>query len=276
MNRNFLVLIVTAAAVVTGASAFAGEIYRYVDEDGGIHYLDRPTGESGEERLDVTYTSTNNASVSAQTKQRQEYMAARDEARKDATSRREADEKARAELERREAALALADAQRVPDLELGVGWRRLEDGDGGAGADAFVFAAGLPLPLFDRNQGARQAALHERNAATDERRGVELALERELAALYSDLARAHAQAKAIENTILPAANKAFEISREGYLQGRFGYLDLLDAQRTLFETRGKYVENLRIYHQAVADIERLTSVDPDVNLLHKKGATEHD
>jgi len=103
MNRNFLVLIVSAAAVVTGASAFAGEIYKYVDEDGSIHYLDRPTGESGEERLDVTYASTNNASVSAQTKQRQEYMAARDEARKDASSRREADEKARAELEQRDA-----------------------------------------------------------------------------------------------------------------------------------------------------------------------------
>jgi hypothetical protein len=103
MNRKFFVLIVSAAAVATGASAFAGEIYKYVDEDGSIHYLDRPTAESGGERLDVTYSRTDNATVSAQTKQRQEYMAARDEARKEATSRAEADEKARAELEQRKA-----------------------------------------------------------------------------------------------------------------------------------------------------------------------------
>ena len=51
MNRKLLLFILSAAAVTTGASAFAGEIYKYVDEDGGVHYLDRPTGESGEERF---------------------------------------------------------------------------------------------------------------------------------------------------------------------------------------------------------------------------------
>jgi hypothetical protein len=103
MNRKLLLFILSAAAVATGASAFAGEIYKYVDEDGGVHYLDRPTGESGEERLDVTYSGTNNASVSAQVKQRQDYMAALDDAREEAKSRREADEMARAELEQRDA-----------------------------------------------------------------------------------------------------------------------------------------------------------------------------
>jgi hypothetical protein len=53
--------------------------------------------------LDVTYSGTNNASVSAQVKQRQDYMAALDDAREEAKSRREADEMARAELEQRDA-----------------------------------------------------------------------------------------------------------------------------------------------------------------------------
>lgn len=103
MNRKLLVFLLSAAAVATGASAFAGEIYRHVDEEGNIHYLDRPTGESGEERLDVTYASTSNSAVTAQVKQRREYAAAREEAREDAMSRREADEKARAEMEQRAA-----------------------------------------------------------------------------------------------------------------------------------------------------------------------------
>jgi len=103
MNRKFLVLMLSAAAVATGASAFAGEIYKYVDDDGNIYYLDRPTGESGEQRLDVTYAGTNSATVSAEVKQRHEYMAAREEAREQTASRREADAMAREQMEQRAA-----------------------------------------------------------------------------------------------------------------------------------------------------------------------------
>jgi outer membrane protein, heavy metal efflux system len=34
-------------------------------------------------------------------------------------------------------------------------------------------------------------------------------------------------------------------------------LDVLDAQRTLFEARGQYLEALATYHRAVAETERL-------------------
>jgi hypothetical protein len=63
MNRKILVLVLATAALTT--SAFAGEIYKYVDEDGNVHYLDRPSGESGEERLDVTYTGIGHCPRSA-------------------------------------------------------------------------------------------------------------------------------------------------------------------------------------------------------------------
>ena len=101
MDRKILVLVLAAAALST--SALAGEIYKYVDENGNVHYLDRPTGESGEERLDVTYSGTSSAAVSAQVKRRQNYMDALDEARKETQSRREAEAQARAETEARAA-----------------------------------------------------------------------------------------------------------------------------------------------------------------------------
>lgn len=101
MNRKILVLVLSAAALWT--SAFAGEIYKYVDDDGNVHYLDRPTGESGEERLDITYSGTSSESVSARVQKRRDYMAALDEARSEAKSQREAEAQARAELEERAA-----------------------------------------------------------------------------------------------------------------------------------------------------------------------------
>ena len=101
MDRKFLVLVITAAALTS--SAFAGEIYKYVDDDGNVHYVDRPTGESGEERLDVTYSGTSSEAVTARVQQRRDYMAALEEARSDAKSQREAEAQARAEMEARAA-----------------------------------------------------------------------------------------------------------------------------------------------------------------------------
>ncbi|NIQ01614.1 MAG: hypothetical protein GWM98_15520, partial [Nitrospinaceae bacterium] len=45
---------------------------------------------------------------------------------------------------------------------------------------------------------------------------------------------------------------------EGYRFGKFGFLDVLDSQRTLFEARARYLKTLARYHQAVAEVERLT------------------
>lgn len=101
MNRKILVLVLSAAALTT--SAFAGEIYKYVDEQGNVHYVDRPTGESGEERLGISYTGTSSAAVTAQVKHRRDYMEALDEARGERESRREAEAQARAEMEARAA-----------------------------------------------------------------------------------------------------------------------------------------------------------------------------
>ena len=101
MKRKILVLVLSAAALAT--SAFAGEIYKYVDDDGNVHYLDRPTGESGEERLDITYSGTSGESVNARVQKRRDYMAALDEARSEAKSQREAEAQARTEMEERAA-----------------------------------------------------------------------------------------------------------------------------------------------------------------------------
>ena len=60
----------------------------------------------------------------------------------------------------------------------------------------------------------------------------------------------------IQRDVLPAAEEAFQVATEGYRQGKFGFLDVLDAQRTLFETKGQYLDAFT-YHKAVADTERL-------------------
>ncbi len=41
------------------------------------------------------------------------------------------------------------------------------------------------------------------------------------------------------------------------LLGKFGFLEVLDVQRTLFGAKAQYLRALASYHQAVAEVERL-------------------
>jgi outer membrane protein, heavy metal efflux system len=79
----------------------------------------------------------------------------------------------------------------------------------------------------------------------------------ELGATYAELSSAFTEATTLQTDVLPGAQSAFEAFSEGYRQGKFGFLDVLDAQRTLFEARGRYLEALTAYHRAVADMKRL-------------------
>jgi cobalt-zinc-cadmium efflux system outer membrane protein len=120
-----------------------------------------------------------------------------------------------------------------------------------------VFNFSLPIPLFDRNRGALLEARYRVTQAGEARRAVEVRVQAELASTYAALSAAFAEATTLRDSVLPGASRAFDAASEGYRQGKFGFLEVLDAQRTLFEARGQYIEVLAAYHHAVADMERL-------------------
>jgi cobalt-zinc-cadmium efflux system outer membrane protein len=158
-----------------------------------------------------------------------------------------------AEMEQRKATLAQERANRIPDVTISGGVRRSRE----ANDTSFVFGAAVPLPLFHRNQGKILESQYRISKAERER---DAAGNKVLAALsdaYQALAAGYAEASTLMSTVLPGAQSAFEATSEGFRQGKFGYLEVLDAQRTLFEARGRYVESLGAYHKAAADTERL-------------------
>jgi cobalt-zinc-cadmium efflux system outer membrane protein len=122
---------------------------------------------------------------------------------------------------------------------------------------AFVMELSMPLPVFDRNQGNRLEARYRLAKAEEEQRTATVQAHAALGEAYAALVAAYAAATALKNDALPGAHSAFDATSEGYRQGKFGFLDVLDAQRTLFEVRGQHIEALATYHQAVADVERL-------------------
>jgi len=157
------------------------------------------------------------------------------------------------ELAQRRAALAVEKSRRVPDLTVGGGISRFHAEDD----NAFVMSVSIPLPLFDRNQGAVREAAANLAKAEHERHAAELQANLSLADACEALASAHTEATTLKQSVLPAAQSAFDAADEGFRQGKFDYLEVLDAQRTLVESKGQYIAALAEYHKSVAEVERL-------------------
>ncbi len=157
------------------------------------------------------------------------------------------------EMAQRQAVVQVERANAIPDITVSGAFRRINETDD----NALVFGVSIPLPLFNRNQGAILEARHRLAKAEAERRAVEVRVTSALADAYKALATAHAEAVALKANVLPGAQSAFEGINEGYRLGKFGYLDVLDAQRTLFDARARYLQAVAAYHTAVAEVERL-------------------
>ncbi|MCS3937261.1 cobalt-zinc-cadmium efflux system outer membrane protein [Salinibacter ruber] len=162
------------------------------------------------------------------------------------------------EIERARAILGLEKRDRFPVPSVKAGWQRF---GGRTGSDQTAFKAGiaLPLPLFDRNQGAVQRARYRLEQARRQREAARVRLDTTLATAYRSLASSQSEAQTIADETLPAAQSAFESVRQGYRQGKFDYLEVLDAQRTLFGVRRQQIQALRRYYRARVRVERLVA-----------------
>jgi hypothetical protein len=73
-NRATTIVTTTFLTLVVAGSALAGEIYKWTDADGNVHYGDRPV-DTQSERLDIKSKPTDNANVQATTQARVDAQA---------------------------------------------------------------------------------------------------------------------------------------------------------------------------------------------------------
>ncbi len=157
-----------------------------------------------------------------------------------------------------EAQLHLARSQRLPDVTLTAGVRRLPRNN----EMAAVFGVSVPLPLFNNGTSLIALASAERDRAAALRRAAEFDNEQAVGQAQADLANAAADARTAAGPSLAAAQEAARIARIGYREGKFGQLDLLEAERTLAETRSGAIDALVAFHDARAQLDRLTASVP--------------
>jgi len=165
---------------------------------------------------------------------------------------------AEADLAAAGAQLRLARSQRIPDVTVSAGARRLA----ATNDVAAVFGVSVPLPMFDNGRAGVDAARARREQAEASRRAALLEAQQAIASAEVDLANAEANARTANGPALAAAAEAARIARIGYREGKFGQLDLIEAERTLAETRAAAIDALAAHHDAEARLARLTARAP--------------
>jgi cobalt-zinc-cadmium efflux system outer membrane protein len=157
------------------------------------------------------------------------------------------------EYDKQTAIVNLEESKAVPDLTISVGFKRLND----AKANTFLVGASIPLLIFDRNQGAIQEAKIRVDQKQREYFSVKNRLTLQLNVLYKRLNTLIETAAQLNSESIPEAEDAFQIIKEGNLVGRFAIIDVLDAERTLFELQNQYLNIIGQIHSTQIEIEGL-------------------
>jgi cobalt-zinc-cadmium efflux system outer membrane protein len=164
------------------------------------------------------------------------------------------------EISLREAVIDLEKSKAIPDLTVSGGYRRFREG----GENAFVVGISVPLPLFNRNQGGILEARYRLSESEREQQFAEARLATLLSEAQKTLSTSYTEVLTLKDSVIPASQSAFDAINEGYRLGKFGFLNVLDAQRTLFDAKLRYLRALTDYHKAVADVEGLIGEPIDV------------
>ncbi len=157
--------------------------------------------------------------------------------------------------EKGRATLAAEKAQAIPDPNVTLGFRQFEE----SGHNAFLLGVSIPIPVVNRNQGNIERARQEIVYAESERMQSARDLERAVMTAYQTAQMAEQEARLLETSALPQAEKALKLSREGYERGRFDYLEVLDSQRTLHDLQIQIIDNRNRSFIARAELDRLSA-----------------
>ena len=154
-----------------------------------------------------------------------------------------------------EAKLRSEEAARLPNLEVAAGVRRLEASDG----FGLIAGVGFELPLVNRNREAVCAAAADAEAARLESAAARLQNEGQLRRLYARLQALAAKNARLRETAIPSAERVLALVKQAHEQGKAGYLDVLEARRTLAEARRSVSDAAIDFHSCRIELDRLSA-----------------
>jgi cobalt-zinc-cadmium efflux system outer membrane protein len=120
---------------------------------------------------------------------------------------------------------------------------------------------GIPLPLWNRNQGTIKEVLADLARSQAEVTRVELDLRRRLADAFNRYRTALETAQIYRDSIIPRTAQVYEIQRDMYDKRRTPWPEVVASQRGVLEAKAKYTQSLLELREAEVAICGLLLVD---------------
>ncbi|TVT58177.1 MAG: TolC family protein [Azoarcus sp. PHD] len=161
--------------------------------------------------------------------------------------------RAQLEVERRRSLVDVERSKRIPDVTFSLGVKRPNE----LQRDQLLFGVSVPLPLFDRNQGNLLEALKREDKARDELQALNVRVSTDVLQARERLESIRGEVDVLQRDVLPGAKSAYDAATVGFENGKFNFLEVLDAQRTYFAAKSQHIKALAEAHRAAADIDRV-------------------
>jgi cobalt-zinc-cadmium efflux system outer membrane protein len=156
-------------------------------------------------------------------------------------------EQAEARLARREV---------VPDPTIALGYKRQNVTEESGTWDGFAAAVSIPLPLWDREEGAIEAAEAEARGQAAELRRLRRRVALDVERAWVELQAASAQLDAIGPQLGADAEAALLAARSAYHEGEITLVEWLDTVQAYFEAESIYADLLADHFIRRAALER--------------------
>lgn len=171
-------------------------------------------------------------------------------------------ERGKAETETR-----LAEAEALPNLTAGFFAQR-ERGSTEVGELSSISSdtqlgvrLSMPIPIFDRNRGGRDAARSRLEAAGSRRLALERAVAVEVETALSRLSSSARILTLFEQGILPQLAENLKLTQEAYRLGELGMLAVIEEQKKFFEVNDGYLAALHGRRVAFVKLESAVAID---------------
>ena len=150
------------------------------------------------------------------------------------------------------AKIKLEKSNAIPNIQLGAGLKRSE-----LSRNTFQMGLSIPIPIFNRNQGNINSIISEFKQQEYTSTSLKIKLETDASNHNTILEEFAYEIRILNRDIIPEANSAYIIIKEGYLNGRFTYLDVIDAKEMWFQSRSQYLNTLKNYHNHFITLNRI-------------------
>lgn len=174
---------------------------------------------------------------------------------------------AAAEKSKGEAEVALAEAERLPNVTagVGIGWERSETSLGGIEERNTDYLIGLrlsvPITVFDRNQAGIKEALAKKSSAEIRQQFIRQNIEREVESAYWRLTSAEKSLDIYAREIIPQLTENLKLVQESYRLGETGILAVIEEQKKFIEVNEGHLSARHDKSRALAQLESAVGIE---------------